>query len=464
MMSRTQTIPLLIAIVCILFGVTFVRQYMKSDTGGEGPDGPTSPTGAVNEVRLDFPRLEIEGHPEWEYRLAGHHDFWFQNTYPYPLEIGFEKKSCRCSKVEALPLSSSDADQYLRLLNVTASTMALESPVTFLNTLGVMAVGQKGLLKFEDEHGGWKQIDNEKNVLAPAQGAGFVRLSWDGKQISSVRLTAEVWAQAEGSPHTRGGVSKLEMPVTIVPAFHSWPEKLELGVDLNPNGQQTVETFIWSSTRAGFTISAKEESNNPCFECQCSQVRGDEFDRVSKYLDSRGPTHPLTMYRVRVTVRERIGDKQMDLGPFSRKIILTSDQPDFPKNSVTVEGTVRGDVKVGSVDAEDTGTRKGERDKIVLRVFRSDRGTQQRTPIETSQPGMKLSVDSVIPSYLEADLKLVEQTESGDRWSLTLTVPPNRITGRFPPDSAVILKSNSVPPRRIRIPILGRASLALDTR
>ncbi len=87
---------------------------------------------------------------------------------------------------------------------------------------------------------------------------------------------------------------------------------------------------------------------------------------MSKYLDSRGPTHPLTMYRVQVTVRERIGDKQMDLGPFSRKIVLTSDQPDFPKNSVIVEGTVRGDVKVGSVDAEDTGTRKGERDKIVL--------------------------------------------------------------------------------------------------
>ena len=314
MMSRTQTIPLLIAIVCILFGVTFVRQYMKSDTGG-GDTGPEPPP--VNEVRLDFPRLEIEGHPEWEYRLAGHHDFWFKNTYPYPVEIGFEKKSCRCSKVEALPLSSSDADQYLSLLNLTASTMALESPVTFLNTLGVMAVAQKALLKFEDEHGGWKQLDNEKNVLAPALGAGFVRLSWEGKQISAVRLTAEVWAQAEGSPHTRGGVSKLEMPVSIVPAFHSWPEKLEMGVDLLPNSQRTVETYVWSSTRAGFTISAQEESNNPCFECQTSPVRGEEFDRVAKYLDSRGPTHPLTMYRVQVTVRERTGDTQMDLGPFS---------------------------------------------------------------------------------------------------------------------------------------------------
>ncbi len=139
MMSRNQTIPLLIAIVCILFGVTFVRQYMKSDTGAGARARSRRPD--VKEVRLDFPRLEIEGHPEWEYHLAGHHDFWFQNTYPYPVEIGFEKKSCRCSKVEALPLLSSDADQYLRLLNVTASTMALESPATFLNTLGVMAVG-----------------------------------------------------------------------------------------------------------------------------------------------------------------------------------------------------------------------------------------------------------------------------------------------------------------------------------
>jgi hypothetical protein len=70
----------------------------------------------------------------------------------------------------------------------------------------------------------------------------------------------------------------------------------------------------------------------------------------------------------------------------------------------------------------------------------------------------------VIPSYLEATLKPVEQSGSGDRWDLTLTVPPNRVTGRLPVDSVVVLKTNNVPPRRIRIPVIGRASLGIDNR
>jgi hypothetical protein len=461
MKSPLQTVALVVAIVVVLFGVTFVRQYVKSDKMPD--DGPIGPGPEPGPVRLYFPVTKVEGHPEWELHSFGHHDFWFKNNDSQPIEIGFVKKSCRCSKVEVLPMTESDAERFQSWLATVAATLSLDAPAGLLDTLGVAAVAQEGTRKFEDERGGWKQLDESKNVIAPAQGAGMVRLTWEGKQIAAIRLTTEMWAQEVDNPRTRGGSTTLEAAVSIVPAFHSWPDKLSLHADLQPNGQEAVETYVWSSTRAGFTVSAHEESNNPCFTCECSPIRGQDFEKVATLLNDRGTTHPLTMYRVKITVRERVGDSQMDLGPFMHKIILTSDQKDFPKNAVTLDGTVRGDIRVGGVEAEDQRAQR-ERDKIVLRIFRSDRGIVQSIPIETAQTGTKLSVDSVIPSYLEATLKPVEQSGSGDRWDLTLTVPPNRVTGRLPVDSVVVLKTNNVPPRRIRIPVIGRASLGIDNR
>jgi hypothetical protein len=462
MKSPLQTVALVIAIVVVLFGVTFVRQYVKSDKiteepVGKGPNDPIAP------VRIYFPVTKVEGHPEWEIHLFGHHDFWFKNNDSQPIEIGFVKKSCRCSKVEVLPMTAPEAERFQHWLATAAVTLALDAPAGLFDTIGVAAAAQEGTRKFEVEHEGWKKLDESKNVIAPAQGAGMVRLTWEGKQIASIRLTTEMWAQEVDNPRTRGGSTTLEAAVGIVPAFHTWPDKLSLPADLQANGQATVETYVWSSTRAGFNVSAHEESNNPCFTCECSPVRGEDFDKVAALLNDRGTTHPLTMYRVKVTVRERVGGHQMDLGPFAHKIILTSDQRDFPKSAVTLAGTVRGDIRVGGLEPEDQRAQR-ERDKILLRIFRSDRGTTQSVPIETAQAGTKLSVDSVTPSYLEATLNPVEQTESGDRWNLILTVPPNRVTGRLPIDSVVVLKTNNVPPRRIRIPVLGRASLGIDNR
>jgi hypothetical protein len=461
MKSPLQTLALVVAIVVILFGVTFVRQNVKTIII-EPPTGP-SPEPEPGPVRLYFPVTKVEGHPEWELHSFGHHDFWFKNNDSKPIEIGFVKKSCRCSKVEVLPMTTSEAERLQTWFAMASATLALDAPTGLLETLGVAAVAQDGTRKFEEDQGGWKKLDESKNVIAPAQGAGMVRLTWEGKQIAAIRLTTEMWAQEVDNPYTRGGTTTLEAAVGIVPAFHSWPDKLNLPTDLQPNGEQTVETYVWSSTRAGFTVSAHEESNHPCFKCECAPIRGLDFEKVATLLNDRGTTHPLTMYRVRITVRERVGENQMDLGPFTHKIVLTSDQRDFPKNTVTLDGTVRGDIKVGGVEAEDQRVQR-ERDKIVLRIFRSDRGTTQSIPIESAQTGTKLSVDSVTPSYLEAVLTPVEQSASGDRWNLTLTVPPNRVTGRLPVDSVVVLKTSNVPPRRIRIPVLGRASLGIDNR
>jgi hypothetical protein len=69
---------------------------------------------------------------------------------------------------------------------------------------------------------------------------------------------------------------------------------------------------------------------------------------------------------------------------------------------------------------------------------------------------LKLELESKSPAYLQVQLK------KGDRpmhWDLEVTVPPDQCIGRMPADSAVILKTQSQHPRRIRIPVLGKGTL-----
>src|SRR5207247_959200 len=76
-------------LVCVvLAAIVFVFTYLKLNSGlsSEPPPPQPSPVGKL----LYFPRTESrdkEQGPvgaEWEYRVPGHHDFWFENTYDEP--------------------------------------------------------------------------------------------------------------------------------------------------------------------------------------------------------------------------------------------------------------------------------------------------------------------------------------------------------------------------------------------
>jgi hypothetical protein len=74
---------------------------------------------------------------------------------------------------------------------------------------------------------------------------------------------------------------------------------------------------------------------------------------------------------------------------------------------------------------------------------------------------MPLELESFEPKFLQVDLK-PKDGAGGKRWELTVAVPPRRLQGRLPEDAAVILKTEQ--DRRIRVPVVGRATLALDGR
>src|SRR5207248_9566844 len=126
--------------------------------------------------------------------------------------------------------------------------------------------------------------------------------------------------------------------------------------DVNPKQEQTRELKCWSSTRPNFSLTAKERSGDPCFTCTCTPLS----DEARKDLADLTKSRVLHGYNVRITVHERLNDNvQMELGPFGRRVILSSD-PDIEPTSVLVAGVVRGEV---TVETED------ERGGIILGPF-----------------------------------------------------------------------------------------------
>jgi len=114
-----------------------------------------------------------------------------------------------------------------------------------------------------------------------------------------------------------------------------------------------------------------------------------------------------------------------------------------------VTGTVRGPIQVGKPPATD---------RVDLRVFRAEIGVEKMVEITSSVPGLQLSVDHIKPQEIGVELKEVKTKFGSKQWNLTIVVRPDTVAGPLPTDSAIYLKTNSTPPRRIRIPITGNAS------
>jgi hypothetical protein len=455
MKSRLQTFAFLVVIAAVVGGVTFVRNWTPSKSGPDG-EKEIATTTQEDDTRLTFPVAVTEGLPEFELRAQGRQDFWFQNSYDQDVDLGLQSKSCKCSKIEALILTPDEEKAFRAQMPLAGASEALSGVDGILSLLTSSAAIDTGVAACLRRPDRWNilQPGDETGILIPAKASGIVRLNWEGRAKGPIRLGAKVWAQLHQKAKTRGELTSLEIPINIVDPIRVSPDTITVNY-LYPGQSSTVDCLVWSATRAGFSLTAQEKTGDPCFECTIDSLVGPDFREaavklhIDPYLNK---TTPLTIYRVNTTVHERLPDgRQMDLGPFLRDIIISTDQKDLEAVSVTIAGTVRGDIDVGAGE---------DRDRIMLRTFTSSKGTRETFPIICRQPDMKLKVDSVTPSYVT--VQLTPRTDLVGHYDLQLDIPPNRANGKLPPESAVYLQIQSQPPRRIRIPIVGTASLTLS--
>jgi hypothetical protein len=429
----SQIVLAIVAVVGLVAGITFMKQYHVG-VPDDQQIRPTSPaeSSKLTELKLNFPETKyawkVVGDGQFEQRTSGSKDFWFQNDNSVPVKLGLKSKSCKCSEVLVGVVPPAEAKLYH-----SAATGNDSDPTIKLNPQPL-------------------EIDDAKGVpVGPGEG-GVVRLAWEDKKerqptARDERLVVEVWTQAlEGGPKT---VNRLELPVTFVPALRVDKDTDSLKDDLALGDEKMVEFKCWSSTRPKFSLSAKERSGDPCFTCSCVPLS----DQERKDLSASTKTHVLCGYRVDVMVRERLSDKvQMELGPFIRRIDLSSD-PDIEPTAVLVSGVVRGDVTVGNDE---------DRGRITLGLFSAKYGITKTVKLIAHRRGLELKVDKVEPEsgHLKVkSLKKVQATLPGGRseWELCVEVPPGTPSGALD-HTAVRLAISGNPPRQIRIPVIGSAT------
>jgi hypothetical protein len=286
------------------------------------------------------------------------------------------------------------------------------------------------------------------SVVVPPGGGGLVRFQWDGKKTKEgqERLTIELYTQAKQGKVARDYL-KLELPLTFTPPLRIMPERLEVD-ELGPRETKTVEFVCWSATRAGFQFGVQVLPADPCVKCEWAPMNPDEYLKISDQYQSR----VLAAYRGRITVRERTEQgKQLDIGPFARRVAFTSDIGD-DEAAIPLIGMVVGEFIVGA--DEDKG-------KIQLESFASRSGTRKELVI-LARPGTGAELQNSEATVEPASLDFVKATLRSDgsgRWRLQVKVKENCPPGRFPQDAAVVLKVAGKQNRQLRIPLRGLAYL-----
>ncbi len=465
----TQVVLPLGIFVALVGGITFVTQYVPSWRAK--PASGTAGPGAGGEV-LTFPEklARWDMHPgygqEQELHTVGTYTFWFENRQPKPAELGLVSKSCQCSNVEACVLSADQTRAFreARQAHAVLQTAAAALPGPWGQGLLPDLVGLAA--EGKDRHAGagtgadvgalvgitpgWQELRVQKSgepgqVVEPGQ-AGLVKLIWRTKRANDhLRLVAKLWTQAQGEPRTRQEVD-LQALVSVVPAVRAYPTWVDIK-RWDPAGVGRAEFRCFSATRTGFPLTAREVSGDPCVWTEVIPLTGTECRLLEKEVGIRAqmPMRVLSGYRVRVTVSQSRGDRQLEQGHFERWIKLQA--PGGEIDDVRVTGFTRGDVTVGT--EKDDG-------KINLSSFRRDLRKTQTVPVWTS-PGVDLDPEKIEkkPDFMEVELRKVHggDTDQATGWQLRVSIPPNPPVEGWPADSAIILHTRGKTAQRIRIPV-----------
>lgn len=436
-----KTVVTIGILVALVGGITFVSQYVAIRT--EEKRGEFRDKLATAELVL--PKHGEETLFSEMSPVTGFCDYLFTNPADFPVEVGLEQKSCKCAGVDVRTLTPAEKETYLKLSQRGALAQAFSAPPQLLAAIATGAALREQLRRILDASGEWVELmDKKGSVMVPAEGSGLVRVRWEGKQTGPQRLKAVLWSQPVSKQAARG-FATIELPMVYVPPITISPPEAPIN-ELTSGSRQTIGFTCFSATRSDFTLSAREEHDDPCFEVTCEPR---SLEKLAKDLaDFEEKKFPIMRgYTIWVTVHENRNGKQLDFGPFRRRIFVYCDAVPEPA-AVVVTGSVASDLRVVG----------DKQSRINLGVFDADSAFTKSWLLESDRPGLQLALESHAPAILKVNLGEPQPTLAGGRqWKLEITVPRNSVNGWMPPASEIVLKTQDAASRRFRIPLSGNA-------
>jgi hypothetical protein len=466
MRTAVQIALALVAIMALVAGVTYLAQYGPSNSGPvkTEPAATAMKPAGDPEAPTDFVRFNTQkvvwtepGEGDFEKAKKGYHDLWFTNSLQKPIVMGLEFKNCKCTDAEILPLTKEQKATFPNWFATAATTIIAgmeRGPLACVTLMSWEYLAAPKLFGFDLK---WKPLEQgKKTVTIPAEGAGLLRIHFEGKKDlkGAFLVKARLWAEPEGEPKRRIH-GDFELPINYVEPLQVVNNQINLET-FNSGDEKSGEALVFSTTDAGFDLYAKEVNPSPLIKLEIQDLTNGEIAeyKSSNVLEKR----TLAAKRVKVTVRERLSDSnRMDLGPFYRKILLSRSKDEPEEVTVVVGGEIRGELVVGSPE---------DRGRIDLKTFKSARGINKTIAVLAQKPNLELDAKNVrvfpenLRSYLNVRVERLNPAGSDKRgrWYLHLTVNPGFPPGKFPEGSAVFLQiAGANPPRQIRIPISGMA-------
>jgi hypothetical protein len=377
---------------------------------------------------------------EYERNKEGACYFAFRNVSGAPAEMGVERADCDCSHAEICLLPKAQWDAVDAQLTETPWAIPVLDPAPEWREFS------KG------DHDGFK---------VPADGQGLLKIGWKGRKSPGEPLKIHLlfYSQPEGSNRDRQ-IDHIFVPVVMAAPLQFEPLKQSVGY-IGPGESRTAEFYCWSPTRDAreLEVSFQPEKADPLMQVQAWKMSPAECQtlqekmRVEGKKETEAPTLRQRVkagYRVEVTLHEKSGNQQMDLGHFSRAIPVFLDALPVDFSTPVITGVVKGDVDVGGV--EDQG-------KVQLKTFSAAERATVTVPVYADRKAV-LTLANHYPAILKVGLRRNEKasTPQRARWDLTVTVPAlGWLGGALPEQSAVTLRIAGTP-RQIRIPVTGTAT------
>ena len=460
-MKKSQWIPAVFVLAVLISVVTYAMNYL----GGSGQRvvDPTILT-ARELVFLEKYFTPPESLLECEEQTRGHVDFWFYNPHAATVQLGLDRTSCRCGRVDVRVLPEEQRSWVPRAA-VALMGVGSSGPLQLL-TMQRLATHQ-----IQDDIEGHELLKKNEQAPVPAGAIGWVRLGWSerkGKQI----LKAELWFD---NP-TDGKIATLNVGLF----FHE-PLRVRNILRVLPLDDEALQKgvhesiVVWSSTRKSLrivatpTLTRGSAQNDPFVVGEPEPLSSEEVaalgeahNEKSKTMSEETRGSVLCAYRIPITLHAMAADGKtpFDIGPFRRFVTISSPDVTNDAKVILVIGRVKSVIGIAT-DEEGGG--------VNFHDFPGSRGKVEVITLQSRDTDVKLTFDRErTSSFLDATLEPVTSSPTGFLfWTLRAKVLPKMVDGEFPrtkdplyEDSAIYLNvtSSGKPLRSIRIPALGRAT------